>query len=97
MFEYQKIFYYTIGFISLISLIYIGDIDGFLLWLSLFFSLIMLLHIRYRIVNINFFGKGSKNYFYEKFFKKEVEPIFQEEIILLDTIKELDKELKSLI
>jgi hypothetical protein len=57
----------------------------------------MLLHIRYRIVNINFFGKGSKNYFYEKFFKKEVEPIFQEEIILLDTIKELDKELKSLI
>ena len=97
VFEYQKIFYYTIGFISLISLIYIGDIDGFLLWLSLFFSLIMLLHIRYRIVNINFFGKGSKNHFYEKFFKKEVEPIFQEEIILLDTIKELDKELKSLI
>jgi len=96
-FEYFKIFYYFLGGLSIMILIDDQNLDGFLLYLSSFLCFLLFSYALFSIIRINFYGKGSINVFYEKFFKNNVEPAFNEQITYLDSIKTLEKELKQLI
>jgi len=96
-FEWLKIIFYFFGAASLIFLVSDKNIEGFLSYLAIGLSLLTLSYTFFIYRNINFYEKGAINSFYEKFFKKNIEPVHQEEIIYLDSINELNKEIKQII
>ena len=96
-FEYIKILYYFFGGLSVLIFIDNENLNGIFLYLSFFICVLLFSYALFSIFRINFFGKGSVNTFYEKFFKKNVESVYNEEIVFLDSIKTLEKELKQII
>lgn len=95
--EYLKILYFILGGVSI--LIFIGNqkLDGFFLYLSFFISFLVFSYALFSIQRIRFYGKGSRDKFYETFFKKTIESVYNEQIVFLDSIIGLEKELIKLI
>lgn len=96
-FEYVKILYYFLGGFSMLIFIDNENLNGIFLYLSFFITFLIFSYALFSIFRINFYGKGTVNSFYEKFFKNNVESVYNEEIIFLDSVKTLDKELKKII
>ena len=96
--EWGKIILNVIGGFSIFVLVVLADLDNFfLIFIPFFWALITLNYVFFTYININYFGSGSMNYFYENFFEKNVETVYVEEIMYLDSICGLDEEIKKLV
>jgi len=96
-FEYLKIFFHILGGVSVLIFIDNENLDGFVLYLSFFICFLIFSYAIFSLAKLRFYEKGTVNIFYDKFFKKNIESVHGEEILFLDSINTLEKELKKLI